>query len=107
MLAGGSPAGPVQVTSTIRLDLKVTVLRSRKGVRRVTSRLIRPLLLHPYFVFRVDGTMTRVRVRIILVGQRGRIRGNIVRVIPTNRPVRLGGLPVPSAVPSMRVAILG
>ena len=106
MLAGGSPAGPVQVTSTIRLDLKVTVRRSRKGVRRVTSRLIRPRLLQPYFVLRVDGTMKRVRARIILVGRGGRVRGNIVRWIPTNRPVRLTGLPVPSATPSMRVAIL-
>ena len=106
VLAGGSP-GSVHVTYPIRLDLKVTVLRSRKGVRRVTSRLIRPRLLQPYFVLRVDGTMKRVRVRIILVGRRGHVRAKIVRVIPTNRPVRLAGLPVPSTTPSIRVAILG
>ena len=97
---------PPPSTSPIRIDLKVKVLRSKKGVRRVTARLIRPRLVHAYFVLRVDGTMSRVRVRIVLVGQRGRIRGNIVRRIPTNRPVRLAGLPVPSLTPSMRVAIL-
>jgi len=82
---------------------RVAVKKSKVNRYRVVAQLHNPLRGHRYLTVRVSGASKTAKVKITLVGSKGKKLRTITRTLPTNKRIRIN-ITIRRSVKSVRVA---